>query len=113
MPRPAGICYDAARQRLFAVSGEQVAVINPATGVVAPFIAQGLEYPFGLALDHDGNLFVSARGRQMQVRVFSPAGKFLRAIGKAGGAARGKGNTTRRGCSCPAASAWMRMASSG
>ncbi len=85
VPRPAGICYDAARQRLFAVSGEQVAVINPATGVVAPFIAQGLEYPFGLALDHDGNLFVSARGRQMQVRVFSPAGKFLRAIGKAGG----------------------------
>ncbi len=43
-----------------------------------------LEAPCGLALDTAGNLYISDRGTSHQVKVFSPDGEFLRAIGKAG-----------------------------
>ena len=43
-----------------------------------------LEDPQQLALDHDGNIFISDLGSAHQVKVFSSAGKFLRAIGVAG-----------------------------
>ena len=88
VPRPSQLEYDAARQRLYVVSGATVAYLNLAKdGALTPFLTEGIEYPFGLALDKDGNLFVSVRGLQMQVRAYTPAGKFLRAIGKTGGRA--------------------------
>ncbi|MBI5383978.1 MAG: hypothetical protein HZA90_04755 [Verrucomicrobia bacterium] len=43
-----------------------------------------LESPRALTLDSSGNIFISDRGQSHQVKVFSPAGKFLRAIGKPG-----------------------------
>jgi sugar lactone lactonase YvrE len=49
-----------------------------------PFL-RALDHPFGLALDKDGNLYVSVRGKQMQVLVFSPDGKKKSRIGKDGG----------------------------
>lgn len=86
VPRPSQLAYDAAHARLYVVTAGQVAYLDLAHGgTLTPFISTGIEYPFGLALDKDGNLFVSVRGRQMQVRVYSTAGKFLRAIGKNGG----------------------------
>jgi len=43
-----------------------------------------LEDPQQLALDRDGNVFISDLGEAHQVKVFSSTGKFLRAIGVAG-----------------------------
>ena len=42
-----------------------------------------------MALDAAGNFYISDRGHSHQVKVFSPAGKLLRAIGKAGEPATG------------------------
>ena len=86
VPRPAGLAYDANRESLYAVSGDRVVRIEPSRGGrVSPVVAGGLDAPCGLALDAAGNLYVGTGGRQMQVRVFSPDGKLLRAIGKEGG----------------------------
>lgn len=49
-----------------------------------------LEDPQQLALDADGQIFISDRGTSHQVKVFSAAGKLLRAIGHAGPPAVGK-----------------------
>ena len=48
-------------------------------------IADGLDDPRRLTADEKGNLYVSDWGQSHQVKVFSPQGKFLRAIGKPGG----------------------------
>ena len=47
-------------------------------------VAAGLEDPQHVALDAEGNLYVSDRGDSHQVKVFDPAGKPLRVIGTAG-----------------------------
>lgn len=53
-------------------------------GPVAPgSVAQGLQDPAGITCDAGNNIYVSDRGDSSQVKVFSPAGKFLRAIGHA------------------------------
>jgi hypothetical protein len=49
-----------------------------------PLISKNLEDPHGLALDAQGNIFVSEHGASHQVKVFSPAGKLVRTIGKPG-----------------------------
>jgi DNA-binding beta-propeller fold protein YncE len=83
---PLGLAYKAASKVLYAVSGNNVVAIDIANGgKVSPFISTGLDHPRKLAFDGAGNLYVSTRGAQMQVRVFSPQGKYLRAVGKAGG----------------------------
>jgi hypothetical protein len=43
-----------------------------------------LQDPRQLTLDSSGNIYISDCGQSHQVKVFSPAGKFLRAIGKPG-----------------------------
>ena len=48
-------------------------------------VNQGLEEPHRLALDDEGNIYVSDWGKAHQVKVFDPKGKLLRTIGKAGG----------------------------
>ncbi len=47
-------------------------------------VSDGLEEPRQLTLDADGSFYVSDWGESHQVKVFSPHGKFLRAIGEAG-----------------------------
>ncbi len=57
------------------------ACLLPGLEVVA---AHGLEDPQGITLDARGDIYVSDGGRSHQVKVFSPQGKPLRAIGRAG-----------------------------
>jgi hypothetical protein len=57
---------------------------NPKLSAPETLIAQGLEDPRQLALDDEGNIYISDRGHSHQVKVFTAAGKSLRAIGAAG-----------------------------
>jgi len=47
-------------------------------------ISKDLEDPHGLTLDGKGHIFISEHGASHQVKVFTPAGKLSRTIGKAG-----------------------------
>jgi len=60
---------------------EAKAVALPQPQVV---VAGGLDEPRQLTLDGQGNIYVSDWGDSHQVKVFSAAGKFVRAIGEAG-----------------------------
>ncbi len=71
--------------RLLAVSGNRVLSVDPTTKQARPLITDGLESPFGVTTGPGGEIYVSDWGRSFQVKVFSPEGKFLRAIGKPGG----------------------------
>lgn len=87
---PRGVAFDA-RGNLLALSKNQLLRFaknpqNPAQ-LNAPqsvFPTAQLEDPQGIALDASGNIYISDRGGSHQVKVYSPDGKFLRAIGKAG-----------------------------
>ncbi|WP_263351578.1 hypothetical protein [Acidicapsa acidisoli] len=47
-------------------------------------VAEGLDSPSGLTVDDNGNIYVSDQGNSNQVKMYSSAGKFLRAIGHPG-----------------------------
>jgi hypothetical protein len=49
-----------------------------------PLVASGLEDPTGITSDSTGDIYISDRGNSNQVKVYSPDGKFQRAIGHAG-----------------------------
>ncbi len=90
MEDPRGLAFDQ-KGRLLVLSGKRLLRIpaepaGPKLGTLPTdvVIADGLEDPQLLALDRDGNLYVSDRGNSHQVKIFSPDGKFLRAIGHAG-----------------------------
>ena len=86
---PRGLAFDG-QGRLLALAGKQLRRYQlPATvgkELPAPevLVAAGLEDPQHVALDAEGNLYVSDRGKSHQVKVFDPAGKPLRVIGAAG-----------------------------
>jgi hypothetical protein len=96
LDKPRGLAFDK-EGRLLAVSGRRVvrlamprldrsaATTQPAT-LAEPqvLVADGLDEPQQVALDRDGNLYVSDRGASNQVKVFSPDGRPLRAIGTPG-----------------------------
>lgn len=82
---PAGLA--SAGERLLAISGTQVVEVDPQTGEINPVVTEGLSAPIGLALDGQGNIYVSDWADQMCVKVFSSQGKFLRTMGKVGGRA--------------------------
>jgi hypothetical protein len=67
--------------------GARVLALDPKTGKT-DVVVDGLADAVGIALDAKGNLYVSVRGEAQQVRVFSPDGKPLRTIGRAGGRPR-------------------------
>ncbi|MBA3698878.1 MAG: hypothetical protein H0W78_08490 [Planctomycetes bacterium] len=52
-------------------------------------VLAGLDQPSHLSLDSAGNFIVSERGKLHQVRIYSPSGKMIRAIGKPGQPAAG------------------------
>jgi len=89
-----GITFDT-NGRLLALVGKQVLRLTvPLTPEQAATITElpagellvreGLEDPQRIALDSTGNLYVSDLGNGHNVKVFSGAGRFVRAIGKAG-----------------------------
>ncbi|MCW1924477.1 hypothetical protein OKA05_18060 [Luteolibacter arcticus] len=86
---PRGVAFDSSN-RLLVISGNSLIRYtvdslpkHPALSQTETLVSH-LEDPHGLALDLDGNLYVSDRGRSHQVKVFSPEGKLAAAIGKPG-----------------------------
>ena len=95
LKQPQGLAFDRAGE-LFAVSEKKVFRLGKA-GDDKKFAAQptvavgaGMDDPTKLTIDAQGQIFVSDRGRQHNVKVFSPRGKLLRAIGKPGAPKAGK-----------------------
>lgn len=81
---PRGVAFDA-QGRLLVLSGKKLlrfAAAKAELGKVETVIAGGLEDPRHVTTDATGNFYVSDRGASHQVKVFSPAGKLLRVIGK-------------------------------
>ncbi len=73
--------------RLFVVSGgEKVLSVDAASGR-AEAVISGLAAAWGIALDSGGNIYISVRDPDSQVKVFDPAGKPVREIGRKGGRA--------------------------
>ena len=90
---PRGLAFDA-QGRLLALAGAKLLRYTLPADLHAPvtpetLIAQGLDDPRQLTLDRAGNLYISDGGASHQVKVFTPDGKFLRAIGHPGVPAAG------------------------
>jgi hypothetical protein len=96
LANPRGLAFDHAG-RLVAISGKQVvrvampkfdasAPTTQATTLTAPevLVASGLDDPQQVAIDAQGNLYVSDRGDSQQVKVFNSDGHALRTIGTPG-----------------------------
>ncbi len=89
VPQPRGLAYDQ-RGLLMVLSGTQLLRDNDIREESVLFdprvklITTGLEAPRALTLDAGGKIYVSDHGASHQVKVFSSAGKFLRAIGRSG-----------------------------
>ncbi|MEO6787435.1 MAG: NHL repeat-containing protein, partial [Chthoniobacteraceae bacterium] len=86
---PRGLAFDA-QGRLLVLSETKLLRIVLNSSAPAKFavpqtlITQGLQDPQGITLDAAGRIYISDRGNSHQVKVFSPDGKFLHAIGHAG-----------------------------
>ena len=89
---PRGLAFDAKGQ-LLALSGKRLVRLQPPamdqvgqeTKLAEPqVLVEALEDPQQIALDDQGNIYISDRGNSHQVKVFSAEGKPLRAIGTAG-----------------------------
>ncbi|MVT08006.1 NHL repeat-containing protein [Chitinophaga tropicalis] len=92
---PGGLAIDGAG-KLLVLSGNKL-LRYPLTGQLKTakaetVIEQGLEAPYALTQDKDGRIYISDRGKSHTVKVFSPAGKYLRAIGAPGIPAAGPYN---------------------
>ena len=85
---PHGLAFDA-KGRLLALSGTRLvrfASLQNPSALPPPqvIISSGLEAPESITLDAQGDVYIGDRGASHQVKVFSPEGKFVRAIGKPG-----------------------------
>jgi len=85
---PRGLAFDAGG-RLLALSGRRLLRFALGANPLQPpapetVVDKGLDDPVGITLDPTGRVYVSDRGESNQVKVFSPQGKLLRAIGKRG-----------------------------
>ena len=82
---PRGIVFDSQGQ-LLVISGTRLLRVGGTDGAPEPkaVIETGLDDPVGITLDGAGNIYISDRGTSHQVKVFSAAGQFRRAIGTAG-----------------------------
>jgi hypothetical protein len=87
---PRGVAFDASG-RLLVLQGRQLCRYaleakesRPALTGKTVIIADGLEDPQHVIVDESGRFLVTDRGASQQVKIFSPDGKFLSAIGHAG-----------------------------
>jgi hypothetical protein len=85
---PRGVAFDS-EGRLLVLSGTKLLRFASPEGAAETIPLSGLEDPRHVALDAAGNFYITDRGHSHQVKVFSPAGKPLRAIGKGGEPATG------------------------
>ncbi|MFA6292014.1 MAG: hypothetical protein WC637_09550, partial [Victivallales bacterium] len=83
---PSGVAVDQSG-KLIVASGKGLLRIDPNSGASETFAADKLSRPWGVAVDRQGNIAVSDCEKAMQVKIFSPAGKLMRSVGKAGGRA--------------------------
>jgi len=90
---PRGLSFDS-QGNLLVLSGKRLlryrnAADNAAAqlqqlGEPQVLVATGLDDPSGITEDDAGNIYISDHGTSNEVKVFSPAGKFLHAIGHPG-----------------------------
>ncbi len=83
---PAGMaaCAFRADGRLLLAAGADLLLVDLDTGARTP-LAAGLDDPRGVVVDPQGRVYVSQRGRAMNVAVFSSVGQRLAPIGTPGG----------------------------
>ena len=74
--------------KLLAVSGNAIALVDPAARQTSTLIPEGALRPAGLAADVQGNIYVSDVATNT-VKVFDATGNALKTIGKPGGAYKG------------------------
>ncbi|MFZ2654436.1 MAG: hypothetical protein WAX69_05930 [Victivallales bacterium] len=82
--KPVGL-YAATNGGLLAVSGTSILQIDPDSKTAKTLINSKLVAPHSITTDRSGKIYVSDWGSSFQVKVFSPEGKFLRAMGREGG----------------------------
>lgn len=70
---------------ILAISAGKIVAIDPASKSVTTRIDHDLAAPHDVTTDRAGNVYVSDWGPSFQVKVFSPQGRLLRAIGTPGG----------------------------
>ncbi|MBS3764634.1 MAG: hypothetical protein KGZ25_15150, partial [Planctomycetes bacterium] len=63
-------------------------VLRAKNGKVSTFITSHLDEPAGIAVDQNGRVYVTTRGKLQNVSVFSSEGTYLRGIGTRGGRPR-------------------------
>lgn len=80
---PVSVAYNAAGELLILSQGRVLKA--SASGELAPFTAAVLPDAWGLAAGADGRVYVSVRGDDHNVHVFSADGGLLREIGRRGG----------------------------
>ena len=87
LEHPRGLAFDAAGN-LLVLSSNKLLHFNLAGNDSLlnkqVLISTGLEAPVGIALDSTGKIYISDGGGCNQVKIFSPKGDFIRAIGKYG-----------------------------
>ncbi|HZZ74003.1 MAG TPA: NHL repeat-containing protein, partial [Pirellulales bacterium] len=88
LDNPRGLAFDS-QGRLLVLSGQKLVRLATVSGTPETVLADELEDPRQIAIDAGGNVFIADRGKSHQVKVFSAAGKLLRAIGKHGAPAIG------------------------
>ena len=71
--------------KLYAVSGVTVGVVDTGSGTFTPLVRDNLAAPAALTVCPQGELLVADWGDAQCVKVFDPAGKFIRTIGIPGG----------------------------
>jgi len=82
---PRGLAVSPDGRHLLAISGQTIVRFPfPPAGEPTAVVSEGLKEPSQLAIDRDGNIYVSDQGTH-QVQVFTPAGKPLRTLGQPGG----------------------------
>lgn len=86
LKKPAGL-HALDDNTLLAVSDGHLVKVDLKTKKAQVVVREGLSSPHTPTTDRNGNIYVSDWGKSFQAKVFSPTGRFLRAIGKEGGRA--------------------------
>jgi outer membrane protein assembly factor BamB len=84
VPQPRQLCAAGAKQVYVVSNGSTVLALDPTSGTTRTVI-KGLHNASGVAVDKQNRIYVAVREPENQVKIFTPEGKLLRAIGRPGG----------------------------